>query len=750
MSEHLPSELKRHRPDFKTMMTSRRAFLVAGATVSGGLIVSYYAFGKGSKKFAKQGALNAFVAIEPDNAITIMAKNPEIGQGVKTMLPMLIAEELDVDWKQIKIKQADFDPELYKDQFAGGSMATPLSYTPMRQVGAATRWMLVKAAAAAWDVGEDECITASGMVRHAASGRSATYGSLAAAASRFDAPDLQSVKLKDPKSYKIIGKPIPGIDNPKVVKGEPLFGIDVTVPGMLYAVFQKCPVFGGSVASANIDDIRKLPGIRHAFVVEGGSKHVFEAEGGTVSSGLLPGIAIVADSWWQAEKARQALKVTWNEGPYAKLSSDGFDKLADELSRQAPAFTLRQDGDVDAALKNAAKAIEAKYVYPFVAHATMEPQNCTAHVAYGKAEFWAPTQLPAAGRGLVAKTLGLKPENITVHMIRCGGGFGRRLMNDYMVEAGWISKAVRAPVKLVWSREDDMQHDFYRPGGWHYLKGGVDKNGKISAWKHHFVSFGKGKEFASTAGMSPKSFPAGRVPNLTYAASLIQTGVPMGPLRAPGENALVWMFQSFIDELAHAAGKDPLQFRIDLLGKNEMLPGGGPGLSTGRCAGVLKKVREMSGWGKRTLPKRTGLGVAFAYCHLGYAAEVVEAAVAKDGAIKINHVWAAVDVGRQIVNPSGADNQAHGAMILGLSHALNEKITFANGRTEQSNFTGFQPLRMSQLPPITVEFVLTDNSPTGLGEPPMPPVIPALTNAIFAATGKRVRRLPIETAALAI
>lgn len=747
MSEHLPSELKQIRPDLKSL-TSRRAFLIASAIAGGGLLVAYYAFGKGPKHLVKDGAVNAFVSITPDNTVTIMAKNPELGQGVKTMLPMLIAEELDVDWTQVKIEQADFDPELYKGQYAGGSMATPENYTPLRQVGAATRQMLLQAAAASWNVPEDQCTTGSGMVRHAASGKSGTYGSLAAAAAKLSAPDLKAIKLKDPKNFKIIGKATPGVDGPRLVKGAPLFGIDVTVPGMLYAVFHKCPVFGGSVVSANLDEIKKLPGVKNAFVVEGGSEQVFEAEGGTVSNGLLPGVAIVADSWWQAEKARQALKVHWNEGPFAKLSSAGLSRMAEDFSKKAPALPLKKSGDTDAALKTAAKVVDAAYEYPFVAHVTLEPQNCTAHVADGKAEFWAPTQLPEAARGLLAKTLDIKKENILIHLTRSGGGFGRRLFNDYMVEAAWISKTVGAPVKLLWSREDDIQHDFYRAGGWHYLKGGVDKDGKIVAWQQHFVSFGKGKEFASCAGMSPRSWPTPRIPNVSMGASLIQTGIPMGPLRAPGENALVWVFQSFIDELAHAAGKDPLQFQIDLLGKAELLPGDGEGFNTGRCVGVLEKVREMSGWG-RALPKRTGLGVAFAYCHLGYAAEVVEAAVANDGTIKINKIWAAVDVGSQIVNPSGALNQSHGAIIDGLSHALNQKITFENGRTVESNLHNHPPLMMMQAPVIEVAFVTTNHSPTGLGEPPMPPVIPALTNAIFAATGKRVRKLPIEPAILA-
>ena len=739
MKPLFPPQLKRHLP-------SRRTFLAVSAAAGGGLIVAYYALGEG--RVRKQGELNAFVRIAPDNSVTIMAKNPEIGQGVKTMLPMLVAEELDVDWRQVIVEQADYDSELYKDQYAGGSMATPTSYMPMRQVGAAARLLLVKAAAAVWDVSASQCSTAAGVVKHAATGRTLPYGVLATPAAKFRAPDLTRLKLKDPKDFKIIGQRIGGVDSPRLVKGAPLFGIDMVVPGMLYAVYQKCPVFGGSVTSANLDEIKKMSGVRDAFVVEGGAQHVFEAEGGTQSSGLLPGIAIVAASWWQAEKARQALNVRWNEGPYARQSSEGFAKTALELSYKPPAWSLRRDGDVQAALKSAAKRVEAAYEYPFIPHVTLEPQNCTAHVAGGKAEFWAPTQLPEAGRALIAGTLDIDKDDIVIHMTRCGGGFGRRLMNDYMVEAGVISKTVGAPVKLVWSREDDMQHDFYRAAGWHWLKGGVDAAGRIVAWQQHFVSFGQDKEFASCAGMSPHSFPAGRVPNLSYGASLIETGVPMGPLRAPGENALVWVFQSFIDKLAHAAGKDPLQFRIDLLGKKELLPGDGPGLDTGRCIGVLEKVRQMSGWGRK-LPPRSGLGVAFSYCHLGYAAEVVEAVVAADGKIAINKVWAAVDVGRQIVNPLGAENQAQGGILDGLSHALNHKITIKDGRTVESNFDGSSPLTMMQAPPVVVEFLLTDHSPTGLGEPPMPPVIPALTNAVFAATGKRVRKLPVETAVLA-
>ncbi len=735
----LPSQLQKV---FKSVKPSRRAFLAVTAAAGGALVLGYFTLRRGHK----DGTLNAFVKIAPDDTVTIVAKNPEIGQGVKTSLPMLIAEELDVNWQNVVVEQGDFDPKLFKGQYAGGSMAISENFLPMRQMGATARAMLIHAAAKKWNVAEGECTTSGGIVYHEASGKSATYGELARDASRLDPDDFAKVKLKDPKHFKLIGKPMVGADSARLIKGEPLFGIDVTVPGMLYAVFHKCAVFGGSVASSNLDAIKKRPGVRRAFVVEAGSKQVFEAEGGTVSTGLLPGIAIVADSWWQAEKARKALKVKWNEGPYAGTSSDSLSRQADALFAKAPAWPLRKDGDPDGALKTAAKVIEARYEYPFVAHVTMEPQNCTAHVANGKAEFWAPTQLPEAGRGMLAATLGIDQDDIVIHMTRSGGAFGRRLMNDYMVEAGKISQVIGAPVKLVWSREDDTAHDFYRAGGWHSFQGGLDKDGKIVAWKQHFVSFGKGRELASCAGMSPSIFPAGRVPNLSYGASLIQTGIPMGPLRAPGDNALVWVFESFIDELAHAAGKDPLQFRIDLMGKKERLAG--DGFDTGRAIAVLQKVREMSGWG-RTLPARSGLGVAVAFCHQGYAAEVVEAAVARDGSVAVNKVWAAVDVGSQIVNPMGAENQSQGAIIDGLSHALNQKITFANGRTVQSNFDTHMPLTIKQAPlVIDVAFVTSPHPPTGLGEPPMPPVIPALTNAIFAATGRRVRKLPVEMTSL--
>ncbi len=723
--------------------TSRRDFLVASAAAGGGLLLT---FGLPSRaKAAGMGQaegvpaiLNAYVRIAPDDTVTIVSKNPEIGQGIKTMLPMLIAEELDVDWKQVRTEQADLDPEHYGRQVAGGSMATTLEWDPMRKVGAAARQMLVTAAARRWKVPETECETASGQVRHKPTGRAASYGMLASAAVTLPVPDLDRVKLKDPKDYKIVGHSIPGVDSPLVVKGAPLFGIDTVVSGMLYAVFQKCPVFGGKVVSANLDAIKSLPGVRQAFVVEGG----------TDLNGLMPGVAIVADTWWRAEKVRQKLEVKWDEGATSRQSSESFERQAADLREKTPALTLRNDGDVTAALKNAAQVVEATYAYPFIAHAALEPMNCTAHVQGDKAEIWAPTQNPQPGRTLVAKTLGFDERNIVVHLTRIGGGFGRRLANDYMVEAAWIAKVATVPVKLVWNRADDIQHDFYRPGGWHFLKAGLDADGKLVAWQQHFVSFGRNGKFAPSADLSADTYPAGRVANLFYGASLIPLGVPTGPLRAPGDNALAFVFQSFLDELAHQAGKDPLQFQIDLLGKDELLPGKGAGFSTARARGVLEKVREVSSWGQRRLPERTGLGVAFYYSHLGYFAEVVEVAVAVDGKVTINKVWAVGDIGSHVVNPTAAVNLTQGAILDGFGEALQQTIMIENGRVMQANFDSFRLLRMSQASPIEVHFLATDNAPTGLGEPPLPAAIPALSNAIFAATGKRIRTLPIDAAML--
>lgn len=725
----------------------RRSFLKSSALAGGGLVLAFYlnaADRLGAAEVVKAATLtesgefapNAFIRIAPDGSVTIYAHKPEIGQGIKTSLPMIVAEELEVDWRTVTVISAPLDPA-FGSQAAGGSTSTPTSYMMLRRTGATARTMLIQAAAQQWKVPASECTAENSRVLHPGSKRSSGYAELVALAATLPVPVEKSVQLKDPKHFKIIGTRIGGVDNDKVVSGKALFGIDQKLPGMLYATYTKCPVFGGKVVSANVDELKNEPGVRDAFVIEGTQE----------LNGLLPGVAILADSTWAAFSARNKLKVTWNKGRFAHDSWDGFVAKAHELSSQPGQAVLRKDGDAEGALKGATKVVEAAYLYPFLSHVNLEPQNCTADARGDEIEIWAPTQNPGDGQNLISRVLGYAKDKVHVNITRSGGGFGRRLMSDFMIEAAAISQRAKVPVKLTWSRTDDLQHDHYRPGGFHFLKGAVDDAGRIVAWKNHFVTFGNSPDKAGNgAALGGDEFPGRFLPDFLSEQTILETNIPMGWWRAPGSCTIAWALQSFIDELAHAAGKDPYEFRLALLGDKEFDGGANhrsSPYSASRMKGVLQLVAEKSGWGKK-LPKGQGQGIACHFSHRGYFAEVAEVTVSRDGQLKVDQVWVVGDVGSEIINPSGAENQVQGSVIDGLSACWLQKLDYKDGQMLATNFHEYPMLRLSAAPPtVKVFFHKTDNPVTGLGEPALPPLAPAVCNAIFAATGKRVRELPI-------
>jgi isoquinoline 1-oxidoreductase subunit beta len=715
---------------------SRRSFLKVTGVSSAALVLAFY-MGEPAEAQAAPGqafAPNAFVSIASDGTITILAKAPEIGQGVKTSLPMIVAEELDADWNKVNIVQAPINPTLFGRQSAGGSRSIPTNWDTLRRAGASARAMLVAAAAKDWGVAESEITTAKSVVSHKASGKSANYGELAVKAAALPVPDPKTVALKDRKNFTLLGTRITGVDNRKIVTGEPLFGIDQVVPNMHYATFEKCPAVGGKVKSANLDEIKKLPGVTNAFIVEGTGK----------PTEVMPGVAIIAKSTWAAISAKRKLKIEWDESGASKDSWSGAVAKAQELSKlPAGPESLKAIGDFDKAIADS-KTVESLYTYPFISHAPLEPQNTTAIWKDGAIEIWSPTQVPDAGLRQISAVLGITPDKVTIHQTRVGGGFGRRLMNDYMCEAAQIAKQAGVPVKLQWTREDDMQHDFYRPGGFHAFKGGVDKSGQLVAFADHFITFtSDGQKPVSSAEISPEEFPALLVPNVKITQSKLPWQIPTGPWRAPRSNSVAFAVQSFLHEMSAAANKDHLEFLLNLMGEpRHLAPQSEFALNTGRAAAVIKLAAEKAGWGKK-LPKGRGMGLAFHFSHAGHFAEVAEVSVDANRKLTIHKITVAGDIG-PIVNMSGAESQVIGSVIDGFSTALGLDLSIENGRIQETNLDRYPILRIAHAPLVEAHFIQSDFAPTGAGEPALPPVAPAVCNAIFAASGHRVRTLPLK------
>jgi isoquinoline 1-oxidoreductase beta subunit len=750
MNVYLPESMQKlytQRREEATRL-SRRGFIKLTGVAGGGFVLAL-SLGPAAEKALAQGApaadanLNPYVQIRADGTVVLFAKNPDVGQGVKTSLPLIVAEELDADWSKVEVRQSIISAELYGLQLAGGSTSIPMNFDTLRRAGATARAMLVAAAAKNWNVPAAEVSTEKSVARHAKSGRSATYGELAAVAATLPVPSAEGVALKPKSAYRLLGKRVTGVDNDTIVRGKPLYSIDQRVPGMLYATFTKSPAIGGRAVSANLDQVRALPGVKHAFILsEQGTPVVFDLSG---APAIASGVAIVASTTWAAFQAKKALQVQWDEGNASHDSWTAAVTEAKRLAKQPPAQVLGQGGDVDAAFASG-RTVEGTYGYHYASHADLEPQNCTAWHKGDSVEIWAPTQTPQAAVDAIAKLAGLPKDKVLLHQLRGGGGFGRRLANDSVCEAVLISKqAANLPVKVQWMREDDMAFDYYRAGGFQSFKASIDQQGKLSGYQNHFITFSMDGTMPVTSGNIDKAeFPANVVANQRMVQSLIASKIPTGPWRAPGSNVIAFCVQSFLNECAVAAKRDHVEFLVELMGEPRKLPPDpfGGVFNTGRAVAVIKAVAERSGWGRK-LPPGRGLGLAFHFSHQGHFAEVADVSVDASKKITVHKVWVVADIG-PIVNLSSAENQCQGSVVDAVSTATGLKITFENGRVEQSNFDKYPLLRIDKAPEVDVHFLDTDYSPTGCGEPAFPPVAPAIANAIFAATGQRPRTLPFS------
>jgi isoquinoline 1-oxidoreductase beta subunit len=714
-----------------TTSIGRRGFLKTGVAGATGLVIGFYLPGRFEALAAPAALmppapLNVWMLISTTDAVTIVIDKSEMGQGILTALCMIAAEELDCDWKTINTEFAPAAKEYFNPAFGmqgtGGSSSVRSSWDPMRKAGAAARDMLLQAAANEWKVDKSTCRTENGIIYHDASKRKVTYGTVAKAASKLPVP--QNVPLKDPKNYRIIGKSTKRLDTPDKVDGRAQFGIDVKQPAMLYAVVARCPVFGGKVASFDATKAKAVPGVK--TVVQ-----------------ISSGVAVLADNTWSAMQGRRALNVKWDEGPNAGASSETISKLfADQMAKTGA--EARKEGDAGSALGGAAQKIEAVYEVPYLAHATMEPINCTANVTAERVDVWAPTQFQTMAQGAAAKISGLKPENVFIHTTYLGGGFGRKAGTDFVNEAVEASKATGRPVKVTWSREDDTQHDYYRPASYAKLAGGIGADGWPVAWTTRIAcpSIMEAWFPGSTKNnLDPTSVEG--VANLPYSIPNIQVdyvrtepGIPVGFWRSVGTSQNGFFSECFMDELAAAGKKDPYELRRRLLDKAP------------RHLGVLELAAQKAGWDK-PLPAGRHRGIAVLEAFESYAAQVVEISLdRKARTVKVHRVVCAVDVGR-VVNPANIVMQSESAIVYGLSSALYGEITIAGGSVTQTNFNNYPVLRLDAMPTVEVYIVPSEEKPTGAGELSVPPVVPALCNAIFAATGKRIRRLPIRAEDLA-
>jgi isoquinoline 1-oxidoreductase beta subunit len=698
---------------------SRRQFLKITSIAGGGIMLGFSLLNNAdaSEHLAEADdamfSPNAYITIDSKGLVTLMAPNPEIGQGVKTALPMILAEELNVKWDSVFVEMAPLDKK-YGSQVAGGSGAIRSRFMPIRQAGATARVMLTSAAAVQWGVPEGDCYAEDGFIIHKPTGKKLGYGALAAKAATLPVPT--DVKLKDPKDFKIIGTRVHNIDNKKIITGQPLYGMDTRREGMLFAMVSRPPAFGKTLKSFDDTETRKVAGV----------KNVVQAHGV---------VAVLATSTWAAKKGRDVLKVVWENTGKLESTADHDIAFKDMIAQKSDT-PARNDGDVESVFAApGAKVIEAIYECPALSHAPMEPINFFADVKDGKAELFGPTQVPANMRSEVAKALNISEANVTLGMPRQGGGFGRKLRPDNGVEAALISAAAKCPVQMFWTREDDIQGDFYRAPAMYKYKAVIGADNTISAWHVSSAALNGGASV-------PNGFPAATIPHFRHDSHSVKTDIQMGPWRAPTSNVAAFADETFMDELAHEMKKDPIALRLELLDKAKNSPVGQVRYDVNKLKSVIDLVSQMSNWGKNTKPN-VYQGFACYFSFNTYAAHVAEVTKTRSG-LRVTKVYSAINCGR-VVNLSGAENQVEGAINDGLSHALFSKITFDQGAVVQKNFHTYKFMRMKDAPlEVIVKFVPSEDPPTGLGEPGLPPIAPAVGNAIFAATGKRYRKLPFE------